>query len=152
MNHILTLAMRALVMFATVFLAIRLLGKRIMANLTPMDRVSNITYGTIAGSVAVNPSTPLFDGIVAIAGFAVIAWLVGLVSVHIPAVRPLLLGKARPLIVDGKVDAHALQKAQLSSEELEMRLRELKVSNPKQVQFAQLEPDGKLGLIPKKNG
>lgn len=142
---------RSLVMFLTIFIAIRVLGKRTMANLTPMDRVAGITFGTVAGSTAVTLKDPLYGGILVVAGFALISWVSGKLAVSVPSLRPLLMGKPRELVREGQVDAEALKKAGLSQEDLTMRLREVMIANAKEVQLATLETDGKVGVIPRKS-
>lgn len=142
---------RSLVMFAVVFAAIRVLGKRTMANLTPMDRVAGITFGTVAGSTAVSMKDPLYGGILVITSFAAISWIVGHLAAKRPALRPLLMGTPRELVRQGHVDHEALRKAGMSQEDLIMRLREAQIDSTDQVRLATLEPDGKLGIIPEKS-
>lgn len=140
---------RALVMYFTVFVAIRLLGKRTMANLTPMDRVSGISFGTVAGSAAITTKVPLYGAMLVVGSFALISWIIGKLAVGLPGLRPLLMGKPRPLIQNGQVESGALKKAGLSHDDLLMRLREAQIAGPEAVQWAQLETDGKVGVIPK---
>lgn len=147
-DSLLTLLFRVLVLYLSVLCAIRLLGKRTMAELTPTDRVSGITLGTIAGAVAVTLKTPLLDGVIAVFGFSLMAWLFGVVLQHIPSLRPLLLGRARELVSDGKVLADALKSAGITKEDLVMRLHEGQMPDAQHVALATLEIDGRLGIIP----
>lgn len=140
---------RALVMYSTVFVAIRLLGKRTMANLTPMDRVAGISFGTVAGSAAITMKVPLYGAMLVVGSFALLSWIIGKLAVGFPSMRPLLMGRPRPLIQNGQVQSAHLKKAGLSHEDLLMRLREDKIADPADVQRAQLETDGKIGVIPK---
>ena len=134
-------------MFVSVLLAFRLLGKRTMAELTPMDKVAAITYGTVAGSVALTRTIPLDAGVLVVASFALLAWVVGQFAVRMPSSRPWLLGHARVVMKDGEVLPGQLSKAGMTQEDLDMRLRELKVNHYKDVKMAQMEIDGKLGLV-----
>lgn len=142
---------RALLMFAAVLLAFRFLGKRMMAAMTPMDKVAVIAYGTIAGSTTITRTIPLYGGLLAVAAFAVLAWFAGRLSLSSESMRDLLLGSPRPLVEKGQVNMEQLKRAGLSREDLAMRLRELKVASMADVELAQLEPDGKLGLLEKKS-
>ncbi len=138
---------RSFVMFLSVLLAFRLLGKRTMAELTPLDKVAAITYGTVAGSVSLTRSIPLDAGVLVVASFAVLSWIVGQFSVRMPSARPWLLGHPRVIVKDGHVLTRELGKAGMAREDLDMRLRELKVNRYRDVKMAQLEIDGKLGII-----
>ncbi len=69
--------------------------------------------------------------------------------VGMPGLRPTLTGTSRPLIIDGIIKPSQLKQAGLSQEDLEMRLREMKISSPDQIHLGQLETDGKIGLVPK---
>lgn len=147
MIHVLDYLSRAVVMYFTVFLAIRLLGKRTMANLTPMDRVSSITYGTVAGSVSVDPNITIIGGICVIGGFAIFAWLLGRIAFSSKMLRPVLMGEPTPLVKDGQVLQGELSKIGLTFEDLLMRLRELNIASPSEVKLAQLEADGNVGVM-----
>ena len=142
---------RSLVMFVAVYVGFRVFGKRMMAELTPMDRVAAIAYGTIAGSTSITKSIPLYAGVLGIFAFAVFAWAAGRMAVSSQSLRTYLVGRPKPLVVKGEVDNSALRRAGLSREDLWMRLRELKVASMYDVELAQLEPDGKLGLVERKS-
>lgn len=139
--------LRSLVMFATVYVVFRVFGKRTMAQLTPMDRVSGIAYGTIAGSTSITHTIPLYAGVLAVFAFALLAWVAGRLSVHSSALRDWLMGTPRPLVVAGQLDLRELRRAGLSQEDLWMRLREHKIADLADVELAEIEPDGKLGLL-----
>ena len=96
--------LRSLVMFAAVFVVFRILGQRMMAQLTPMDRVGAIAYGTIAGSTAITSSIPLYAGLVAVFAFAILAWALGRVSTSSNRLHHWLVGRPRPLVVRGQVN------------------------------------------------
>lgn len=147
MHLVWTMFYRSFVMFVSVLLAFRLLGKRTMAELTPMDKVAGITYGTVAGSVALTRTIPLDAGVLVVASFALLAWLLGQFSVRMPSSRPWLLGHPRVVMRDGQVLQAQLSKVGMTQEDLDMRLRELKVQRYKDVKIAQMEIDGKLGLV-----
>lgn len=134
-------------MFATVFVVFRLFGKRMLALMTPIDRVSYIAYGTIAGSTAITKPVPLYAGVLAVLGFAILAWVVGRMARQSEKMRTLLMGRPEILVKNGVVDETQLHRAGMQSEDLVMRLRELQIGNVNEIQLAQLEPDGKLGLL-----
>lgn len=73
MAYFVEVLLRSLVMFVIVFVAFQILGKRMTAQLTPMDRVPAIAYGTIAGSTAIVRIIPLYGGGLAVFTFALLA-------------------------------------------------------------------------------
>lgn len=146
-----TVLFKALAMFVTVFIVFRVFGKRMVAELTPMDRVAMIAYGTIAGSTSIQRSVPLYAGLAAVLAFAVLAWIAGRLSLASPMLRRWLLGTPRPVVIKGEVKASQLKKAGISVDDLWMRLHQHKVSSLSDVELAEIEPDGKLGLLESKS-
>lgn len=146
MAVLLLILLRSLVMYFTVLITIRVLGKRTMAQLTPVDRVSGITFGTIAGAVTVNPHVALSIGVTAIVGFGFTSWFLGYLSVHFGSVRKLVVGEPHRVIHHGKLLSEALHKVGLTSEDIWVRLREAQIKTLTHVEDAYLEPDGRLGL------
>jgi uncharacterized membrane protein YcaP (DUF421 family) len=129
------------------YLVYRLLGKRMMAQLPPMDRVAGIAPGTVAGSAAITRTIPSWAGVLAIGAFAAFAWGTGWASVAYPSLRRWLMGKPRALVVGEHVDAEGMRQPGLSSEDLWTRLRELKIRDLADVELAELERDGKLRVV-----
>lgn len=147
MDWILLVLLRSLLLFTTVYLVFRVMGKRVMAQLAPIDKVAGVALGTIAGSAVVNFSIPLGLAIVAVFAFGGLSWAFGRVSSATPRLRRWLTGTPTLLVAQGQVTSAGLRRAGLNRDDLIMRLRELQIGRLSDVELAQLEIDGQLGLV-----
>lgn len=139
------LLFRALILYVTVLVVLRTLGKRSMAGLTPVDRVVGITIGTLAGAGTLDPKVPVWMAALAIVGFGVLSWIGG-IAAHWP-IHTWLVGKPTPIIRHGQFVSSGLTKTGLRPEDVMMRLREAHVRSLAEVSEAFLEIDGRLGLL-----
>lgn len=145
------LIVRALVLYGTILVTFRLMGKRSMAELTPTDKTVGIVIGTIGGAVTITAKDPLWSGIVGIALFSFVGWILGRLSREVPMLRAWIQGRARLVMRDGQPIEQALVQTGLSREDLDMRLREAKVK-AQEVGEAYMETDGRLGIVKKPTG
>jgi uncharacterized membrane protein YcaP (DUF421 family) len=146
-----TVIVRALVLYATILVTFRLMGKRSMAELTPTDKTVGIVIGTIGGSVTITAKDPLWAGILGIALFSFVGWILGRLSREVPIIRAWVQGRSRLVMRDGQPIAQALAQTGLAREDLDMRLREAKVK-AQDVSEAFMETDGHLGIVKKAKG
>lgn len=79
------------------------------------------------------------------------SWLLDVLAVHVPALRPLI--NAAPCIVvwDGTIDRRALRRELMTEDDLRSQLRLQGVEDLRDVQHARVESDGQLS-VKKKQG
>lgn len=123
----------------------RLAGKRLAGQTTTFDLLVLIQLG-----VALQSAT-LGKGVANALVFLVVAFAMhrGLAAgcARSPRLRRLVRGEARPLVVDGRVSAEALDAEAMSYEELLAGLRKLGFASPDQVRLAVLEETGHVSAI-----
>lgn len=73
MNEYINQLTRALITFVTLFILIRLMGKRHASELTMFDYTVGIAIGSIAGNLTLNKSANILSGILAMSLWGVIA-------------------------------------------------------------------------------
>jgi uncharacterized membrane protein YcaP (DUF421 family) len=125
----------------------RLLNRRVTASDLPYDFAVNVTYGTVAGGAVLTRSISLPDGTLAIAGLTLFVWVVEKAAARWPAVHRLAAGRPTPLIRDGRVVTESLRQVHMTEADLRGKLRELKVAAVADVALAEMETDGRIGLI-----
>ena len=123
----------------------RLAGKRLAGQTTTFDLLVLIQLG-----VALQSAT-LGEGVASALVFIATAFLLhrGLAvgCARSPALRRLVRGKARPLVVDGRVSTEALAQEAMSYDELLAGLRKLGFASPDQVRLAVLEETGHVSAV-----
>lgn len=153
LNEIWTVAWRTIAIFLYAFILLRLSGKRRLAHLTYIDILLIISFGSAVGDVMIyGESTTRF--IAAIVALSIVALLVKLFeefSSHYHGFNLWIEGRARVVIKNGSILYSALEKEDMSPENLMTLLREKGISELKEVKKAFVEPDGELSVV-KYNG
>lgn len=123
----------------------RLAGKRLAGQTTTFDLLVLIQLGVALQQMA------LGEGVKNAAVFIVVAFAMhrGLATAcaRSGALRRLVRGEARPLVVEGRVSVEALQEEAMSYDELLAGLRKLGFASPDQVRLAVLEETGHVSAI-----
>lgn len=138
-------AAKALGYYATLLVMMRLAGKRLAGQTTTFDLLVLITLGVTVQGVFVT------EGPWNMAVFVVVVFAAhrGLASIcrNSPAVRHLVRGRPRALVLDGRVIEAALEAEGVSYDELLAGLRRLGFEVPAQVRLAVLEETGHISAI-----
>ncbi|MDP2859948.1 MAG: DUF421 domain-containing protein [Bacillota bacterium] len=137
---------RTVFLFFLTLLAIRIMGKRSIANLAPFDLVVIIIIGSVA-AIPIQEHTRLVHGIVPILMLAGLQWIMAWVSMRWRVVERITQGVSRILVKDGKI-LHANMRAErVSMADLWIELRVAGVDDISEVKQATLEPDGLVSVI-----
>ena len=125
----------------------RLLNRRVLQTDKPYYFAVNVTYGTLAGGAILKPDLSLRDGTLPFVALSLFVWLVDLAAARWPAVKRLVAGSPIRLVEDGKIVAGNLRRLHMTDADLQAQLRELKVAAVADVALAEMETDGRLGLV-----
>jgi uncharacterized membrane protein YcaP (DUF421 family) len=149
MNELLDIAIRATIAYILMLILTRIIGRKQISQLTFFDFVSGITLGSIAAATLVNPTMPVYLGMVALVVWT--AWVLvtaRLTLVNVP-VRKLV--EAEPLMVihKGKILEENLAERNYNVNDLLKQLRESGIFDPEQVEVGIIETDGALSVLKK---
>lgn len=147
----LEVVVRGVLFLFVLFLTTKILGKKQLSELSFFEYVSGITIGSIAAEVMMGLENNIWHGIIGVAIFAVLPFLVEILSLHSKTVRDVVEGKGTVLIKDGKILEDNLKKEKYTSDELLQLLRGRDVFKVDEVEYAVLEADGKLSVLLKKD-
>lgn len=133
----------ALVVFAGTFL-LRFAGRKTISQMTLAETVLMVGIG----SLLVRPITGKNIWVTFIVGAAMVVTLIAMEygQLKFDRLEKLITGRSKILIENGEVKEKTLEKMKMTVDQLEMILRQQKVSNIGHVQWATLEPNGQLGL------
>lgn len=144
-HEVLVQAGKALIYYGVLLLMIRLAGKRLAGQTTTFDLLVLISLGVSVQSALLG-KTALDVAVFVVVVFAVHRSVAALCR-HSPAVRHLLRGKPRALVLDGVVLDAALAAENVSHEELLAGLRRLGFAHPREVRLAVLEETGHISAV-----
>lgn len=146
-NNYLHIIVRCLAVYFFVIVAIRVFGKKELAQLTVVDLVFILLISNSVQNAMVGPDTSLSGGIVAAVSLFVINFILKKILYKSARANELLQGKAVLLIYKGKLQYHNLETAQISIAEIEAAVREHGVEDCSYVDLAMLEVDGNISVV-----
>ena len=141
------IVLRATVMFAVLYLLIRLLGKRELGQMTPFEFVVLVVLGDLIQQGVTQTDYSLTGATLAIVTFAFWGVVLSWVSYMFPRAERLLEGEARVLIHDGQLNEASLRRDRLTRREVESEMRLAGIAAMRDVAWAILEPNGKISFI-----
>lgn len=142
--------LRSSLLLVVLFFMTKGLGKRQISQLSIFDYISGIVLGGIVAMHSFDLELNLLHGLIAMAVWFLIPLLVELLSLKSKRVRDFFQGKGRVFIKDGQILEDNLQKERFTADDLLQKLRQNKIFNVADVEFAILEPSGSLSVLPKK--
>ncbi|HEY0827242.1 MAG TPA: DUF421 domain-containing protein [Bacilli bacterium] len=146
-SHIL----RTGIIYLFVFFVMRIMGKREIGKLSVFDLVISIMIAEIAVLVIEDIDEPMTHGLIPIATLVTIQLAIAFISLKSQTIRRLFEGRASAIISNGKLNQKEMRKQRYNLDDLLLQLRENKVTNVADVEFALLEPSGKLSVVKKQD-
>ncbi|RAU93075.1 DUF421 domain-containing protein [Paenibacillus sp. YN15] len=147
--EIMPLFWRTVLVYIIVFLTMRLMGKREIGKLSIFDLVISIIIAEIAVFIIDDLSKPVIHGLVPIATLVLIQIGTAKLSLHSQKAREMLDGSPSYLIKNGKLDRTEMKKQRYNLDDLIVQLRQNRIMNVADVEFAILETSGKLTVVEK---
>ena len=145
----LTILIRTVIIYILLTITIRIMGKRQLGELDVGELVITILLSEIATQPITNPETPLINTAIPIAVLATLEIFSSMLILKIPFCKALLSSKPAVLISRGVINRAAMKKARISIEELVSQIRQNGIYDLCEVDYAILEENGKMSVIPK---
>jgi uncharacterized membrane protein YcaP (DUF421 family) len=146
-NEYTSIILRSVVVYLFIVIAIRLFGKKEIAQLSVIDLVFILLISNSVQNAMVGPSTSLEGGLIAAASLFAVNFALKNIVYRSKKASEILQGHAIMLIYQGKVIAKNLEKSKISIDELESAVREHGVGGIKNVNLAVLEVDGNISVL-----
>ncbi|WP_237087022.1 DUF421 domain-containing protein [Paenibacillus ihbetae] len=149
MSHITILILRTILMYAVIFVTMRIMGKREIGKLSIFDLAISIMIAEIATVVLEDVNKPIWEGLAPI--IVLVGIQVGLAYLGLKFRKIRLLADGRPSILVSKGKLHRKEMARLryNLDDLMQQLRGKDIDSLADVEFAILETTGQLTIIPK---
>ena len=139
-------AIRTVIIYAYIILAMRIMGKRQLGELQPAELVITLMISDLAAVPMQDNSIPLLSGLIPIALLMALELVLSGLSLKLPRFERLLSGSPVTVIRDGVIDTKALGKLRMSVSDLCEMLRTQQVFDIATVQYAIIETNGQLSF------
>lgn len=140
------IAIRTVITYVFVMLAMRIMGKRQLGELQPTELVVTLLMADLAVVPMQDSSIPLLGGLTPILLLVALELIMSALMMKLPFVSRLVSGNPIILIRDGKPDEKAMVKLRLTVEDLMDSLREQQIFDIRQVKTAIAETNGKISV------
>lgn len=131
------------------FVVIRLIGKKAVAELTPFDLIYLLVLGGMLEGSLFHPEITIPHLLFALVLWGSIMYVIELTIKKTLRVSKALQGEPSILIREGKIDREAMEKNNVDLEQLRAMLRQHGCFTLRDVSYAILEIDGKVSVIRK---
>lgn len=140
---------RTIIIYILVLITMRLMGKREIGQLQPVELAISIMIADLASIPMADIGVPIFNGIIPILGLLIMQMFISFINMRSIFIRSIISGKPTILIYRGKIVEKALKKEKITLNELQERLRQNSVFSIGDVEYAILETSGQLTVIQK---
>ncbi len=139
---------RTIVLYSILIAVIRLMGKRQIGEMEPSEFVVTMLLADLASVPMQDTGIPLLSGLIPILTVLSLELLLAAVSMRSILARKILCGKPVILMENGKILQQNLKKTRLTLDELTELLRNEGYVDLTLIQYAILETNGKLSILP----
>lgn len=140
---------RTLILFSLVVVVMRIMGKRQIGELQPFELVVAIMISELAAVPMADIEIPLLDGIIPILTLLLAQVFLAYLSLISNKARTIICGRPSILIEKGTIIESELRRLRININDLLEQLRVKNYANIRDVDYAILETNGQMSIIPK---
>ncbi|KWU58569.1 hypothetical protein AWW70_20050 [Bacillus mycoides] len=140
---------RTMLLYIIILIIFRLMGKREIGELSVLDLVVFIMLGEMAVVAIENTDKSLWHQLVPMTFLMCIQIILSVISLKFQRFRHLIEGEPAILVNAGEIDEKKMRKQRYNIDDLLMQLREQGIGDVRDVEYAILEPSGKLSVFQK---
>lgn len=139
----------AVLFYIVIVICYKIMGKREISQLSIFDFVMNLIIADIAATGIVQEDYWL-DSLGGVLVIVLLQVIMAKIQVRFPKSRVKIDGEPSLVIKNGRIDYEELTKLRIQLDELIMLLRQNNVASVEEVQYALIEPNGKVSIYEKK--
>lgn len=146
-NPYLRIILSSLIIYLFIIVAIRLFGKKELAQLSVIDLVLILLISNAVQNAMVSGDNSLIGGLIAAGTLFVVNYILKFLQYRFPQFSRAMQGDAIMLVYKGKVIESHMRLAKITTNELLEAIREHGVEDVAKVDLAILEVDGNISVI-----
>ena len=140
--------MRTLILYILIIAGVRLMGKRQVGELEPSELVLSLIIADLASVPMQDYGIPLLAGVVPILALLALTMMLSVLTMKSVRFRALLCGRPSVVVREGVPDQREMARNRLTVDELLEELRGQGYPDLSAVQYAILETNGRLSVLP----
>nr|MBO2477285.1 hypothetical protein [Bacillota bacterium] len=140
---------RVVILYLALLVFLRILGKRQVTTLQPYELVTLILFADVAAIPMADTGTPLVNGLVGVFALLVASFTVSYVTLKSARARAAISGRPTVVVANGRIVEDAMLELRYNVNDLLEQLRIGGYPNIQDVEFAVLETNGQLSIVPK---
>ncbi|MCX7920521.1 MAG: DUF421 domain-containing protein [Clostridia bacterium] len=127
----------------------RIVGRKMISQMTFFDYIIGVTLGSVTANFALVSQIPISSAITVLITLGVLTLTLDYAHIKSLFIRKAIDSEPTVLVENGKIVNQNMSRTRFTINELLMQLREKNVFNIADVEFAVLETDGNLSVLPK---
>jgi uncharacterized membrane protein YcaP (DUF421 family) len=143
------LTIELMIGFFLLFIIVKLVGKKLINQITPFTFIASIVLGELLGNAVYDHQIGAFYIIYSMVLWGVLLFIVEYLGQKFLAFRGIFEGKPSALIKNGKVDYEELKKNRMNINQLQSLLRQSETFSIREVAFCYLEANGSISILKK---
>lgn len=146
-NNYIRIIGSTLTVYLFIIIAIRLFGKKELAQLSVVDLVFILLISNAVQNAMVGPDATLTGGLVAASTLFLVNFILKYLQFRFPKFRKAVEGETIMLVYEGKILQQHLDRARITEDELMEAAREHGIANITEIDLAILEVDGNISIL-----
>ena len=146
-----TILIRTVIVYVLLILTVRLMGKRQLGELEISELVTTILISEIASLPVANPTIPLMHAIIPLVTILTFEITLSVILLKCPRLKNLVSTRPSVLVRHGIPDQREMCRSRISIDELISEMRQAGVATLSDVDYAILEQNGKISILPKRS-
>ncbi len=147
----LTILVRTLLVYVILIATMRLMGKRQLGELEISELVTTLLVSEIASLPIVDQNLPLVYAVIPLVTILTLEVALSVILLKCPRLKNVASTRPSILIRHGKVEQAELRRNRISIDELISEIRQAGFSTLDEIDYAIVEQNGKISVLPKKS-
>lgn len=120
-----------------------------LKQMTPLDVIVNFLLSAILSDFILDRSVTIMDFTVVVVIYGILLYVLNKLTFRTNVGRRLFIGIPRVIIQNGEIDAEMMERLNISAHDLALAMRGQQIKSIKDVEMAQIEPNGDLTIVKK---
>ena len=146
----LIILLRTIIVYVILLCTMRLMGKRQLGELEITELVTTLLISEIATLPIVDPSVPVMYAVIPLITIITLEVALSVVLLKCPRLKNIASARPSVLIRHGEPDQREMLRIRISIDELISEIRQAGLSSISDVDYAILEQNGKISVIPRR--
>lgn len=118
-----------------------------LKQMTPLDIIVNFLLSAILSDFILDKHISIMDFVVVVLIYGALLYALNKLTFNTNLGRRIFIGSPRVIIQNGEIDSNMMEKMKISAHDLALALRRQQIKSIRDVEMAQIEPNGDLTIV-----